>query len=337
MVSHFRHISRRQFLEQLSVAGAAGFLGLHSGLTSAEPPPETTKLKLLKFPAACLAPQYIGEELLRAEGFTELQYVERLEWPKALASGELDLAQALAPQVVAAVDEGAPLVFLAGVHLGCYDLFGGDNVRTIRDLKGKTIALTEGIRGGTHLFIASLISYVGLDPARDVKFAHTTPEEAKRLFLEGKVDGFMGYPPDAQEFKTKKIGHLLVSSAVDRPWSQHYCCIMTGNRDFVRRNPVATKRALRAILKATDLCAREPERVAQFLVSQGHATRYDYTLQLMKELSYRTWRDYNHEDSVRFWSLRLHDAGIVKSSPKNIIAQGTDWRFLNELKRELKA
>jgi hypothetical protein len=41
-------------------------------------------------------------------------------------------------------------------------------------------------------------------------------------------------------------------------------------------------------------------------------------------------------DAVRFYSLRLHEAGLIKSSPQKIIAQGTDWRFLNELKRELK-
>jgi NitT/TauT family transport system substrate-binding protein len=34
--------------------------------------------------------------------------------------------------------------------------------------------------------------------------------------------------------------------------------------------------------------------------------------------------------------LRLREAGIIKSSPSRIIAQGTDWRFFNELKRELK-
>jgi NitT/TauT family transport system substrate-binding protein len=148
-------LRRRQFLKQLVLASATGFVGLRAGQVAAEPPPETSKLRLVKFPAACLAPQYIAEELLRAEGFTELQYVERLEWPKALAAGELDLAQASAPQVVLTLDEAAPLVFLAGIHLGCYDLFGGDSVHTVRELKGKTVALTE-IRGGTHLFIASL-------------------------------------------------------------------------------------------------------------------------------------------------------------------------------------
>jgi len=41
--------------------------------------------------------------------------------------------------------------------------------------------------------------------------------------------------------------------------------------------------------------------------------------------------------TVRFWALRLHEVGMIKSDPNKIIADGTDWRFLNELKRELKA
>jgi len=40
---------------------------------------------------------------------------------------------------------------------------------------------------------------------------------------------------------------------------------------------------------------------------------------------------------VRFYTLRLHEVGMIKSNPTKLIAQGCDWRFLNELKKELKA
>ena len=56
----------------------------------------------------------------------------------------------------------------------------------------------------------------------------------------------------------------------------------------------------------------------------------------MNEIRYALWRDYDPEDAVRFYALRLREAGMIKSNPNSIIAQGTDWRFLNELKRELK-
>jgi NitT/TauT family transport system substrate-binding protein len=112
--------------------------------------------------------------------------------------------------------------------------------------------------------------------------------------------------------------------------------MVVGHREFVRRNPVATKRALRAILKAADACAADPARAARFLVDNGYAEHYDYALQALREIPYNKWRQYDHEDTVRFYALRLQEAGIVKSSPHKIIAQGTDWRFLKELTRELK-
>jgi NitT/TauT family transport system substrate-binding protein len=113
--------------------------------------------------------------------------------------------------------------------------------------------------------------------------------------------------------------------------------MLGGSREFVRKHPVATKRATRANLKAIDLCAADPARAAQRLVDGGFTSRYDYAHQALGELPYDKWREYDAEDTMRFWALRLHEVGLIKSSPQNIIANGTDWRFLNELKRELKA
>ena len=129
---------------------------------------------------------------------------------------------------------------------------------------------------------------------------------------------------------------MIVNTDTDRPWSQYFCCMLVGNREFVRKHPVATKRALRAILKADQICALEPERVARDVVDRGFTSSYDYALQTMKDVPYGRWRQYNPEDAVRFYALRQHEAGVIESTPKRIIAEHTDWRFLNELKRELK-
>ena len=157
-----------------------------------------------------------------------------------------------------------------------------------------------------------------------------------RLLAEGKVDAFLGFPPAPQELRAKQIGHVVVNSAVDRPWSQYFCCMVSANREFVRQSPVATKRAVRALLKAADICALEPERAARAVVDKGYAKNYDYALQTMKDVPYGTWRDYDPEDTLRFYALRLHEVGMITSSPQKLIAQGTDWRFLNALKKEMK-
>jgi NitT/TauT family transport system substrate-binding protein len=112
--------------------------------------------------------------------------------------------------------------------------------------------------------------------------------------------------------------------------------MLTSNQDFVRKNPIATRRVVRAILKATDLCVSDPARAARRLVDGGFAARYDYALEMLKDVQYKKWREYDPEDTIRFYSLRLRDAGMIKATPNRIIAEGTDWRFLSELKRELK-
>ena len=113
--------------------------------------------------------------------------------------------------------------------------------------------------------------------------------------------------------------------------------MLAGNADYVRNYPAATKRVLRAILKGADLCAAEPERVARQLIDAGFPTKYEYALQALSNLPFREWREYDPEDSLRFYALRLHEVGMITSSPNQLIAQGTDWRFLEELKRELKS
>jgi len=233
------------------------------------------------------------------------------------------------------LEAGDPIVILGGLHIGCFELFGTNEVRSIRDLKGKTVAV-PALDSSRYVFLASMVAYVGLDPRKDLNFVTHPGPESIRLLSEGKIDAYLGFPPEPQEMRDKQIGHVVVNSAVDRPWSQYFCCIAAGSREFVRKHPVATKHVLRAILKAADVCGTAPEQAARLIVEQGFTPRYDYALQTMQEIPYNRWREYNPEDTVRFYALRLHEAGMITSSPQKIIAQGTNWRFFNELKKEMK-
>src|SRR5262249_514435 len=218
-------------------------------------------------------------------------------------------------------------------HVGCYELFGTDRVRSLRDLKGKTVSSRTP---GANTLLVSMLAYVGLDYRKDVTWVTQPVAEAMPLLAAGKIDAILAWPPASQELRAKHIGHVVVDTRTDRPWFQYFCCLVAGQREFVQRYPVATKRALRAILKATDVCALEPERAAQAVGDKGFTPHYDYALQTMKDIPYNSWREYDPEDTVRFIALRLHEVGMIKSSPQKIISQGTDWRFLNALKKELK-
>ena len=328
---------RRAFLSGVSAMGAGSWVGLRPRSAGAEPPPETTRLRLLKTASVCWTPQYLADDLLRAEGFTDVTYVDFPGGPVSefLAAAKADISLNFVGPNLIRLDQGDPVVFLAGVHVGCFEVIATERVKRITDIKGKTAGVAT-INGAEHVFFASIAAQVGLNPQKDITWVVNPPEDSVRLLTEGKIDAFLGFPPTAQELRAKKIGHVLVNSAVDRPWSQYFCCLATSSREFVRKHPVATKRALRAILKAADLCAQEPERAARGLVDRKYMSRYDLALQVLKELPYNRWRDYNPEDTIRFYALRLHEAGMIRSSPHKLIARAADWRFFNELRKELK-
>jgi NitT/TauT family transport system substrate-binding protein len=351
-----RHQSRRRFLQVMAGLGMTGAgLALLAGCSRLDVAPtlsrrtsapavvrgaglETTTVRLAKNAAICFAPQYVAEDLLRVEGFEDVDYVDLppADIVPAIASGEIDLAMATAGLPIVQADADDSAVILAGVHVGCFELFASTAITSMRDLRGKQVAVTN--RGsGRHVHLAAMAAYVGIDPDQEIRWVFDGPRDAIRQFSEGTIDAFMAFPPEPQALRAQGIGHVIVNTSVDRPWSHYFCCMLVGNRGFVQQRPESTKRATRAILKAADVCASQPERAAQLLVDRGYISDLGYAVQALKDVPYDRWREYDPEDTVRFYSLRLQEIGMIKSNPDKIIQNGTDWRFLNELKQELKA
>src|SRR6185295_14256041 len=125
-------MSRRRFLQQASALGAASLLVPR--IAAAEPPPEVTRIRLVKLPTICLAPQYLADELLRLEGFTEIEYVEidRSGGDDLLVEGRADVSVTSPPSMIPMIDAGKGLVALAGIHGGCYELFANGRIHAIR-------------------------------------------------------------------------------------------------------------------------------------------------------------------------------------------------------------
>ena len=328
----------------LHVAAAAGAVAALPILAAGEPPPETKRIRLMRYPIdiACVSPMWIAEEMLRAEGFDEVSYVpmtwERIKTADSnlletmIGAGEADLSISDLFAILPALDAGKQLTVLGGIHGGCYELVGAKALRSVSALKGKSIAVGND---GRRAFVSAMLAHVGLDARKDVTFVQSW--EGVRLLAEGKVDATLGFPPEPQIMRAQRIGVSLVNTSIDRPWSQYFCCMAFGNRDFVAKNPIAAKRALRALLKAADLCGAEPERVARTLVDRGFYKDYANSVQALRDVPYQRWREYDSADSLRFYALRLHEAGLIKSNPQKLLAQGTNWRFIEQLKREMKS
>jgi NitT/TauT family transport system substrate-binding protein len=156
--------TRRRFLAALSSAGVAGLIGRAKSLDR-EAAPETTRVRLAKSATICTAPQYVAEDLLRAEGFTDIQYLERppAVLAAALGHGEVDFSLHFSAPSIVAIDAGERLAIVAGVHVGCFELFANEGIRSIRDLKGRKVGV-QGWGLAPHVFVSSMAAYVGLDP-----------------------------------------------------------------------------------------------------------------------------------------------------------------------------
>jgi NitT/TauT family transport system substrate-binding protein len=331
--------NRRDFLLAAAATASTGAVwsARRLGAQAQEASPETTTVRLAKTPSLCVMPQYVVDELLAAEGVTQVDYVVSDSGPllsEAIASGQVDFALHFSGPIVLLLDRGRKVTMLAGVHVGCFELFAKDGIRTVADLKGRSVGISA-LESSPHVFVSAMAALVGLDPAKDINWVTSTEPKPIELFLDGKVDAFLGFPPEPQRLRAQGVSHVIVNSAQDRPWSQYFCCMLAGNPEFVRAKPKAAKAVVRAMLRATDLCLSEPTRVARQTVDRGFTPNYDYALQTLSDVPYGKWRDYDPEDTIRFYALRLHEAGMIKSSPDKIIAEGADWRFLREVRREL--
>src|SRR6516162_10508468 len=157
--------TRRRFLRGFALAGA-GALARSRRVPAAEGPLETNAVRLVRDPGICLAPQYAAEALLRAEGLTDIRYPEAgsdADTAVMVAHGEGDFTLNFAPQFVALIDRGAPVTVLAGVHVGCFELFASNAIRGIADLRGKSVG-AQALGSSARVFLGALAAGIGLDP-----------------------------------------------------------------------------------------------------------------------------------------------------------------------------
>ena len=254
-----------------------------------------------------------------------------------LDAGGIDIVAPVAPDLAIAIDRGAPITILGGLHVGCIDIFAQDRIASLHELRGARLLSThEG--GSSHIFLSTVISYVGMDPATDVEWVYE-PDYAKwaGLFADDMVDVVNAFTAMNYDMRELGVGHVILNTTVDDPWRHFYCCMIATHRDFVLGNPVATKRALRAIARAQDFCSRDPDAAAVRAVELGATDRSDYARRVMADIPYGAWREFDPAASLRFYALRLREAGLVTLTPSEILERGTDFSFLEELRREMKS
>ena len=176
-----------------------------------------------------MAPYYVAEELLHGEGFTEVRHVQTSVqlWTQAVLSGEVDIVLNFVGPLLVRLDAGDPLVILAGGHVGCFELFGTERVRAIRDLKGKTVSVPE-LGSPQHVFLTSIAAYVGLDPGKDINWVTHPRAEAMQLLTEGRSMPSSDFPQNRRNSGRRGSGTWWSTARWTAPgrntsaaWSTH--------------------------------------------------------------------------------------------------------------------
>jgi len=313
------------------------------------PPPETATIRIAS-PFACDAPLWLAKDFLREEGFIDVRWVPDAPGTAGwIISNVADVGPGHPEAIVAAIDGGVPIVTLAGMHTGCQELWAGPGIASVRDLRGKRVAVFK--RDTTDqffLFFSTLCAYNGIDPLTNVSFFEVGSFEYRGLltaYLEGRSDAFLAAADGAAVLKRepRNPGTKILDQTTDKPWSQYLCCLLVANRDWARQNPNATKRFTRAVLRAADATAKDRATAARAgvgasirnLLGRGNAPELDILTDTTAMVSY-DWREYDPEETLRFFALRLGEVKLIKSTAQQIIAQGSNVAYMQQLRNELK-
>ena len=215
-----------------------------------------TTIRIGYDPNICVAPQYIAEELLRAEGFTDIRYVhvDQAGRRRSRAARSTSISKS------AALARLAPGCRRADHRAGrcARRLLRAVRARADPHHQRPAAARASASRGWARARTCCCRSWRRTSGSTRTRTSTGSPTPISTSWScspTARSTPFSAFRPKPQELRARKIGRVILNTATDRPWSQYFCCLLFGNREFVRDHPVATKRCLRAILKAADICA----------------------------------------------------------------------------------
>ena len=336
-----RTLTRRQLLT-LAASASAGLV-LAACAPAAAPaapptiaPPETTKIRIAC--NSCDAPIMAAEAYLREEGFTDVQITDAATLT-ALTDGKVDMGNLFPPAYAAALEGGLRVVGLGGLHAGCIEIWAPQSVASLKDLRGHTIVVqAKTIRDTVYGNAVMFLKQAGVDP-KDVNFVAQSDADVVKLYLDGKNDAVLVAAAAAEALKANPAnkGHVIFTQSKDEPWSRLDCCLVATTQDWYRANPIATKRAMRAILRAEDALTADRAAAAKLATDKGlfgGANNFNNVRNAVNMLTFN-WRDLDADKSLRVSGAILADTGLMKISVDEL-AKSLDLRILRELQTELK-
>lgn len=301
------------------------------------PPPETTSIAITTSP--CDAAMFAAERFLREEGFTDINIGDRASLGE-MTAGKAHLGSAFPMTFFNAVENGPKVVCLGGLHPGCAEVWAQPGITSVKDLKGHTITVTGKSLGNIpYAYFVMLLQQAGLDATKDVTFVVQSDADAVRLYLDGKNDAVFVATTGAVTIKTNPAnkGKMINSQVMDEPWASTNCCFVVANEQWYRANPIAARRAMRAIYRSADALPKDRADAAKAATDKGlfGGAAAVANVREAANMVPLDWRSYDLEKAVRFYTPLLASAGVLKTSVEDLI-KTIDVKMYKELATELK-
>jgi ABC-type nitrate/sulfonate/bicarbonate transport system substrate-binding protein len=199
-----------------------------------------------------------------------------------LMSGQADIVVAGAVAVLRGISRGAPVVVVGG-HLNrmSYALMSARGLKTVADLKGKTIGIT-GIGGMGEFTVVESLKRNGLIKDRDFSVLNIEGGPAARIaaLKTGKVQAVPLTPGQRVQAENEGFTVLLDTREI---LTEIPSTIVASTRDFAGSSPDKIVRFLRALAKGMELIRRDREKA--MVLGLGHGLRGDVAIE-RKALDY---------------------------------------------------
>ena len=179
--------------------------------------------------------------------------------------------------------------FVAGAHIGCKTIFvlNDSPIKTVEDLKGKTIAIHDGIGNSDHNIVARLIDEYGVNPNTDVELLNVETSATIAGMQNGEIDASIF--SDIWAYEMVKDGTLrpIISLTTDPAFQDEPCCVVAMNNDFIKDNPEHAKYVTMAVKRAGQYNRMNAKEAVPFMMDDGKLSgSYDKNIECWNSLHF---------------------------------------------------
>jgi NitT/TauT family transport system substrate-binding protein len=306
-------------------------------LAATLPPPETTSIALTA--ASCDAAIFGAEKFLREEGFTDIKISDKNTFVE-IAAGNAHIGNSFPQAFFNAVETAPKVVALGGLHPGCAEIWAQPGIATVKDLKGRTIVTTaKTLPNLQYSYIAMVAQQAGLDGAKDINWVVQSDADVLKLYLDGKSDAVFVATVGTVTIKSNPAnkGKVLNSQSMDEPWASTNCCFVVASEQWYRANPIAARRAMRAIFRTADALGADRADAVKTATDKGlfGGAASAANVREAANMVPLDWRAYDMEKAIRFYTPLLTSVGVLKTSADDLV-KAVDLKIQKELATELK-